>query len=221
MKESGTISPLAAILAVVASFLLALLLGGAFLDLFGYAFAQISVELLLIVVPLGYMLYRRVDVGSYIRLEVKSRTILLGVALGGGLFLFDLAISNVLFSVFGVSQVVKEENALIADLSSSPQGLLLMTVALSLAGVCEEFTFRGFLQTAINSKYSFGTALFVSSLAFAILLHPDPQAVLTISAFLMGLILGYSYHRWHSYAVSAAAHATMNLIVLTIMLLIP
>jgi membrane protease YdiL (CAAX protease family) len=221
MKESGTISPLAAILAVVASFLLALFVGGAFFDLFGYAFAQISVELLLIVVPLGYMLYRRVDVGSYIRLEVKPRTILLGVALGGVLFLFDLAISNALFSVVGPSQVVEEENALIADLSGSPQGLLLMTVALSLAGVCEEFTFRGFLQTAINSKYSFGTALFGSSLAFAFLLHPDPQAVLTISAFLMGLILGYIYHRWHSYAVSAAAHATMNLIVLTIMLLIP
>jgi membrane protease YdiL (CAAX protease family) len=221
MKESGTISPLAAILAVVASFLLALFLGGAFLGLFGYAFAQISVELLLIVVPLGYMLYRRVDVGSYIRLKVKPRTILLGVALGGVLFLFDLAVSNVLFSVFGASQVVEEENALIADLSSSPQGLFLAIVALSLAGVCEEFTFRGFLQTAINSRYSFGPALLVSSLSFALLLHLDPQAVLTISAFLMGLILGYIYHRWHSYAVSAAAHVTLNLIVLTIMLLIP
>jgi len=219
MKESGTVSPLAAILAVVASFLLALFVGGIFLELFGYSFAQISVELLLIVVPLSYMLYRRVDVGSYIRLEIKPRTILLGVVFGGVLFLFDFAVSNILFSVFGASHVVEEENALIADMSSSPQGLLLMTIALSLAGICEEFTFRGFLQTAINSKYSFRTALFGSSLAFAILLHPDPQAILTISAFLIGLILGYIYHHWHSYAVSAAAHATVNLIVLALMLL--
>jgi membrane protease YdiL (CAAX protease family) len=220
MKESGTVSPLAAILAVVASFLLALFLGGAFLDLFGYAFAQISVELLLIVVPLGYMLYKKVDVGSYISLKLKPRTILLGIALGGVLFLFDLVVSNVLYSVVGPSQVVKEEDTIIANLSGSPQGLFLMIVALSLAGVCEEFTFRGFLQTAINSKYSFGTALFGSSLAFAILLHPDPQVVLTISAFLIGLVLGYIYHHWHSYAVSAATHATMNLIVLIIMRLI-
>jgi membrane protease YdiL (CAAX protease family) len=220
MKESGTISPLAAILAVVASFLLALFLGAAFLELFGYAFAQISEELLLAVVPLGYMLYKRVDVGSYIKLEMKPRTILLGVALGGVLFLFDLAISNILFSVVGPSQVVEKENALIADLSSSSQGLLLMTIALSLAGICEEFTFRGFLQTAINSKYSFGIALFGSSLAFAFLLHLDPQGILTIYAFLMGLILGYIYHHWHSYAVSAAAHATVNLIFLLALMLL-
>jgi membrane protease YdiL (CAAX protease family) len=218
MKESGTVSPLAAVLAVAASFLLALFVGAAFLELFGYAFAQISVELLLIVVPLAYMLSKRLDVGNYIKLEVKPRTILLGVAFGGVLFFFDLTVSS-LFSVVGPSQVIEKENSLIADLSSSPQGLLLMIVAFSLAGVCEEFTFRGFLQTAINSKYSFGTALLGSSLAFAILLHPDPQGVLTISAFLMGLVLGYIYHHWRSYAVSAAAHATLNLIVLTIIFL--
>jgi membrane protease YdiL (CAAX protease family) len=220
MKESGTISPLAAILAVVASFLLALFLGAVFFDLFGYASAQISVELLLIVVPLGYMLYKRVDVGSYIRLEAKPRTIMLGVACGGFLILFDLTVSNVLFSILGSSKVIEQENTVITTLSSSPQGLLSAIVALSLAGVCEEFTFRGFLQTAVNSRYSFGSALLASSLSFAILLHFDPQANLTISAFLMGLILGYIYHHWQSYAVSATAHATVNLIALTIMLLI-
>jgi len=218
MKGSGTISPLAAILAVVASFFLSLFLGALFFDLFGYAFAQLSVELLLIVVPLGYMLHRQVDVRSYIKLELKPRTILLGIAFGGFLILFNIAIANVLVSIIGPSQVVEQENELIADVSSSPPGLLLMIAGLSLAGICEEFTFRGFLQTAINSKYSFGTALVVSSLAFAVLLHLDPQVVLTISAFLMGLILGYIYHHWHSYAVSATAHATMNLIVLMIML---
>jgi membrane protease YdiL (CAAX protease family) len=219
MKESSTISPRAAILAVVGSFLLSLFLGAVFYDLFGYAFAQIAVEVLLIVVPLGYMLYKRVNVGSYIMSEVKPRTILLGVAFGGGLLLFDIVISNILYAVLGTSQIVEEENAAFMDLSSSPQGLVLVIAALSLAGFCEEFAFRGFLQTAINSKYSFATALLSSSLAFAILLHPDPQAILTISAFLMGLALGYIYHRWHSYTVSAVAHATMNLIVLTLIVM--
>jgi membrane protease YdiL (CAAX protease family) len=219
MKESGTVSPLVAILAVVASFLLALFLGAEVYYFLGYAFAQISVELFLIVVPLGYMLYKKVDVGSYVRLEIKPKTVLLGIVCGCFLFLFDVAISNILFSVLGASKVVEESNALITDLSSSPQGLLLAIIALSLAGICEEFTFRGFLQTAIGGKYSFGTAIFVSSLFFAIFLHFDPQGVLTISAFLMGLVLGYIYHHWHSYAVSATAHATMNLIVLAIWLL--
>ena len=216
-EVGGAVSPLAAILAIAVTFILFLFLGAALVILFGYPFALIFGEILLIVVPLGYMLYRRVDVGSYIRLEVKPRTILLGLAFGAFLFLFDLVIVTVLTSIFGVSEVVEETNELILNMSGSPQGLLSLIVALSLAGVCEEFTFRGFLQTAINSRYSSTIALLVSSIVFG-LFHFDPQAVYTLSAFLMGLILGYIYYRWRSYVVSAVAHATLNLIVLTIIL---
>lgn len=216
-EVGGAVSPLAAILAIAVTFILFLFLGAALVILFGYPFALIFGEILLIVVPLGYMLYRRVDVGSYIRLEVKPRTILLGLAFGAFLFLFDLVIVAVLTSIFGVSEVVKETNELILNMSGSPQGLLSLIVALSLAGVCEEFTFRGFLQTAINSRYSSIVALLVSSIVFG-LFHFDPQAVYTLSAFLMGLMLGYIYYRWRSYVVSAVAHATLNLIVLTIIL---
>jgi len=221
MDENGrTISPLAAILAVIATFVLSLFLGAMILILFGYPFAMISVELLLIVVPLGYMLHRRVDVRSYIGLRMKPRTVLLGVTLGGFLFLFNLVVSNILVSVFGVSEVIEESNTLIVNLSSSPQGLLSVIIALSLAGTCEEFTFRGFLQTAINSRFSSSVALLVSSIAFALLLHFDPQGVYTISAFLIGVMLGYIYYRCRSYIVPAVAHTTQNLIVLIITLII-
>ena len=216
-EDGGTVSPLAAILAIAVTFILFLFLGAALVILFGYPFALISGEILLIVVPLGYMLYRRVDVGSYIRLEVKPRTILLGLAFGAFLFLFDLVVAAALTSIFGVSEVVEETNELLLNMSGSLQGRLSLIVALSLAGVCEEFTFRGFLQTAINSRYSSRVALLVSSIVFG-LFHFDPQAVYTLSAFLMGLMLGYIYYRWRSYVVSAVAHATLNLIVLTIIL---
>lgn len=216
-EDGGDVSPLAAILAIAVTFILFLFLGAALVILFGYPFALISGEILLIVVPLGYMLYRRVDVGSYIRLEVKPRTILLGLAFGAFLFLFDLVVAAALTSIFGVSEVVEETNELLLNMSGSLQGLLSLIVALSLAGVCEEFTFRGFLQTAINSRYSSRVALLVSSIVFG-LFHFDPQAVYTLSAFLMGLMLGYIYYRWRSYVVSAVAHATLNLIVLTIIL---
>lgn len=217
-ENSSAISPLAAILAVVATFLLSLFLGAAFLILFGYSFALISGEILLIVVPLGYMIYKKVDVGSYIRLEMKPRTVLLGLAFGAFLFLLDLVIVAVLTSVFGVSEMVEETNDLFLNMSGSLQGLLSVIVTLSLAGVCEEFTFRGFLQTAVDSRYPSGVALLVSSIGFA-LIHFDPQAVYTLAAFLMGLMFGYIYYRWCSYVVSAVAHATLNLIVFTTILL--
>jgi len=208
-----------AVLAVVVTFIVSLFLGAAFFILFGYGVAMIFGELFLIVVPLGCMLYRGVDVRSYIGLEIRPRTILLGVATGTLLLTSNLIMSAAIVAVFGVSEAVEETNNLIINMSGSPQGLLSVVVTLSLAGLCEEFTFRAFLQNAIDSKYSFGSALLVSSLAFGFF-HFDPQAVYVILAFLMGLLLGYIYHRWHSYVISAVAHSTQNLIILALMLLI-
>lgn len=220
MKEEGiVISPLAAIMAVLATFIVFLFLGAVFFILLGDVFVMVFGELLLIVVPLGYMLYKGIDIKKYIGLEVKPRTVLLGVVLGILLFFFDLVISTTLVSIFGMSEAIEEANNLILNMSSSPQGLFSLIVALSLAGICEEFTFRGFLQTAINSRYSFGVALLISSLAFG-LIHFDPQAVYTTSAFLLGLFLGYIYHHWRSYLIPAVAHATLNLVVLTVSVLL-
>lgn len=218
-KRYNTISPLAAILSVAATFLLSLFLGAAFYVWFGYAFTLIFGELLLIVIPLSYMIYKRVDIRTYIGLEVKPKTLLFGVVLGGLLFLFDLFISAVLTSFFGVSEVVEETNSLLLNMSDSLQGLLSLTISLSLAGVCEEFTFRAFMQNALENRYSSGVAIIVSSLSFG-LLHFDPQGVYIIAGFLMGLALGYIYHRWQSYVVSAVTHSTLNLIVLATILLI-
>jgi len=218
-KVSGDISPLAAILIFAATFVFAMFFLAAVYDSFGYYVELLIQEPLLMLFPLGYMLYKRVDIKNYIGFEVKTRTILLGIALGALVFLFDLFISNVLTSIFGTSETVEEVNTLYLNMTSSTQGLLTLIVAFSLAGVCEEFTFRGFLQTAFNRRYSFVPAVLVSSFAFS-LIHFDPQLIYTVSAFLIGLLLGYIYHRWHSYVVSAIAHASVNLIALTIMLLI-
>lgn len=219
MKESGTISPLAAILAVVASFFLVMFLGAAIFILVGYPIAQIFVELLVLVIPLGYMLYKRVNIRSFIGFDTKPRSILLGAGFGAVLFSFDVFITITLTLIFGTSTAVQESNDLMIGASESSQGLILVIVSLLLAGICEEFTFRGFLQTAINGKYSFGTALLVSSVAFGFF-HFDPQAVYTISAFLIGLLFGYIYHHWHSYVANAAAHATVDLITVALLVLI-
>jgi membrane protease YdiL (CAAX protease family) len=218
MEQKEVIPPHMAILAVVVTFILLLFVGAAFFIFLDYGVAMVLSELLIIVVPLGYMLYRKVDIRSYIGLDTKPLKFLLGIVFGISIFFFDILVSFTLVSIFGTSAAVEEANSAIMEVSASPRGLLLVIIALSLAGICEEFTFRGFLQTSINNKYSTGTALIVSSLAFGFF-HFDPQAVYTISAFLIGLLLGYIYHRWHSYVMSAVTHATVNLITLAIMLL--
>jgi membrane protease YdiL (CAAX protease family) len=219
IEKSPEISPSAAILMFVASFLLSLFLGGAFFVLLGYGPAQVLVELLLAVFPLAYMLSRKVGIKQYVGLEIKPKLIIIGVALGFLLIVLNLIISAVLVSILGESQVAQESNTLIRDTSSSPTGLVLVIIALLMAGICEEFLFRGFLQTAISKQYSPKIAILVSSLAFSII-HFDPQLVYTVFGFAIGLALGYIYYRSHSYVVSAVAHATMNFLVLAFTLLV-
>lgn len=219
MKKEDIISPGGAILVVVVTFVVLLFVGAALYILVGNVISSIIGELLILAVPLGYMLLKKVDVRSYVGLEIKPRYILLGITLGILVFFFDDITAAMLVSILGPSQIAEESNKIIMDLISSPSGLLSAIVWLSLAGVCEEFTFRAFLQNTINRKYSFIPAVLVSSLAFG-LFHFDPQLVYIIATFLAGLVLGYIYHHWHSYITSAVAHSTVNLIILAIMLVI-
>ncbi len=218
MDESHSIiSPFDAILAVAFTFVLSMFLGFAFVILFGYSVAMILGELLLLVVPLAYMLFQRINITDYVNVDVRFKAILLGIAMGTILLLANVAITAAVTSVFGVSEAIEETNALIVEMSGSLPGLVSVMIALSLAGFCEEFTFRGFLQNAITTKYSFGIALLTSSLIFG-LFHFDIQAAYIVSAFIMGMLFGLIYRRWNSYIVSAVAHSTMNLIALGIML---
>jgi len=218
VTNENVISPLAAILAVVASLLLVMFGGAASAILLGYGPATIIIELLVILVPLGYMWSKHIDIKTYVGMEIKRGTIVKGIAFGGALLLFDLFVTTMLTTILGPSQVVEESNQLVTDISSSSLGLLYVTVGLFLTGICEEFTFRAFLLNTINRKYSFVSALVISSLAFG-LFHFDPTFVYTISTFLLGLVLGYIYHHYKSYVTSAIAHSTLNLIILTVLVL--
>ena len=217
-EKANVVSTLNAILVVVVTFFLVLFLGAFFFLTLGAGLALVLSELLILLVPLSFMLLKHVNIKSYVGLDVKPKFIMLGFASGILLFFLDVGVSFVLTSIFGVSQAVEDSNAMITSLGASTSGLILVILALSLAGVCEEFAFRGFLQNTINRRYSFIPAVIVSSVTFG-LFHFDPQLVYILSAIIAGLALGYIYHRWNSYVVSATAHSTVNLIVLVILLL--
>ena len=219
-EKVNVVSPLNAILVIAATFILVLFLGAFFFLTLGEGPALVLSELLILIVPLGYMLIKRINVKSFVGLDVKPKFIMLGLASGALLLFVDIIVSFLLTTIFGVSQAVEESNAMITELSSSTSGLIAVIAALTLAGVCEEFAFRGFLQSAINRRYSFIPAVVISSVAFGIF-HLDPQLVYILSAIVAGLVLGYVYHRWNSYVVSAIAHSTVNLVVLVTLLFVP
>ena len=175
-------------------------------------------ELVILIVPLVYLLYKGVDIKRYVGIDVKPNLVLWGFVSGAILLSVDIAVSAVLLLVFGESEAVVQSNNTITALSQSPLGLISVATALGLAGVCEEFAFRGFLQSTLTRRYSFIPALIVSAFVFG-LFHFDPQVVYILSAMTAGLVLGFVYHHWNSYVVSAIAHSTLNLVVLAALLL--
>ena len=218
-EKVGAVSTLEAVLVIVVTFFLVVFLGSYFFLVLGSGPALVLSELLILFVPLGYLLVKRVNIRRYVGLDISPKLVMLGFASGALLLFVNIIVSAVLTSIFGVSQAVEESNALITELSTSTEGLITVVIALALAGVCEEFAFRGFLQSTLTRRYSFIPAVFVSAFVFG-LFHFDPQLVYILSALTAGLVLGYVYHRWNSYVVAAIAHSTVNIVVLVALLLV-
>jgi len=212
------VSTVEAVLVIVVTFFLVLILGFLFSVVFGDGLALVLSELVILIVPLGYLLVKGVDVKRYVGLDVNPKLVLIGFASGALLLSVDIIVSLALTAIFGVSEAVESSNAMIAELSASTEGLIAVIAALGLAGVCEEFAFRGFLQSTLTRRYSFIPAVITSAFVFG-LFHFDPQLVYILSALTAGLVLGYVYHRWNSYIVAVIAHSSVNLLVLAILML--
>ncbi|MCW4009825.1 MAG: CPBP family intramembrane metalloprotease [Candidatus Bathyarchaeota archaeon] len=223
-QRPKTVSPGEAGLVIVVTFFIFVYLSMMVQFAFGDATALIVGELLILAVPLIYLLTKRVNIRNYVKIDENPKHIVIGLACAALLLLVNIAVSNTLLLIFGESTAVEQSNALLTGLSGTPSGLAAVAASLALAGICEEFAFRGFLQNSIFKsfskskppKFSFAVAVIISSLVFG-LFHFDPQLVYTIAAFTTGLALGYMYYRWN-YTVSATAHAGMNLIVLVLLL---
>jgi membrane protease YdiL (CAAX protease family) len=217
-EKQVPVSTLEAVLVIVVTFFAFLAFSFIFLAAFGESLALVLSELVILFVPLGYLLYKRVDIKSYVGLDVNPELVLWGFVSAVILLSVNIGVSAVLLTVFGESQAVIETNERIVELTASPGGLIAVAAALGLAGVCEEFAFRGFLQNTLTRRFSFIPALIFSAFVFG-LFHPDPQLVYMISAMAGGLVLGYVYHRWNSYLVAVIAHSSVNLLVLVMLLL--
>ena len=215
-EDSSRVSLTGVTLVIVLTFISLLFLGGV-LFIIEPIFAIVFSELIILIIPLSYLLLKRINIKSYVKADLKPKFFLIGIGMGIALLFLDIIVAATLTAIFGTSQAVEESNRIITDLSQSPVGLIAVVASLSLAGVCEEFAFRGFLQNTINRRYSFLPAVLVSAAVFG-LFHFDPQLVYTLSAFTIGLFLGYVYHHWNSYVVSAVAHSTVNIIVLITLL---
>jgi membrane protease YdiL (CAAX protease family) len=225
-QENRGVLSYEAILVIVVTFFISIFVGAIILFTLGLEATLVLGELIILIVPLSYLLYKRVNIRDFARINLNPKLVLIGIACGALLLPLNSAVATALTAILGNSSAVEEANTLYTNLSSTTPGLIAVALSMTLAGICEEFAFRGFLQNAIflnlkknpkTSKYAFGVAVLVAAASFGIF-HFDPQLVYILATFLAGLVLGYIYHRW-GYTTSATAHATMNLMVLALLLL--
>jgi membrane protease YdiL (CAAX protease family) len=211
------VSTVDAVLVIVVTFILTMLLGGLFYITLDKGLSLVLSELIILIVPLGYLLYKGVDVKRYVGLDVNPKLVLWGFVSGAILLSVDISVSAVLLIIFGESRAVIESNTMITELTAYPEGLIYVATALALAGICEEFAFRGFLQSTLTRRFSFIPAVLSSAFVFG-LFHFDPQLVYILSALSAGLVLGYVYHHWNSYIVAVIAHSSVNILVLILLI---
>jgi len=216
-NSATAVSPFESGLVIIVTFFLFLFLSAFFLIAFGVGPTLVFGEFIILIVPLTYLLFKRVNIQSFVRIDFKPKFILLGLASGIALLMLNIAVTGILTSIFGTSQAVEQANQLLLDTSNTPTGLALVAASLVLAGICEEFAFRGFLQNAFTRRFSFLPAVIISAAVFGVF-HFDPQLIYTLAAFISGFLLGYIYYRTN-YVTAAIAHSAMNLIVLAFLLL--
>jgi membrane protease YdiL (CAAX protease family) len=115
-------------------------------------------ELLILAVPLTYLLLKRINIGTFMKIGANPKSVAVGLAFGVLLILINIAASNLLVAVFGESTAVEQSNQLLSGLSVTPTGFAVVATSLILAGICEEFAFRGFLQNSIFKNLQNGRA---------------------------------------------------------------
>ena len=123
-------------------------------------------------------------------------------------FLYVFAM-NWLFGIEAPSSKIEE---LISNRSISTN-ILLIVVAV-IAPFCEEIYFRGFLYSAFKRSWGVNTALFLSSLLFA-LAHMEIYSFVPL--MIIGWMLAYIFEKTKSLFPTIFLHAVYNLILILIL----
>jgi membrane protease YdiL (CAAX protease family) len=102
-----------------------------------------------------------------------------------------------------------QQKALLAVLvaESWPEYIFRLLGAAALAGFCEEFAFRGFLQSIFVERLGGVKAILLTAFLFAFM-HLDPWSFAGV--FLLGMFLGYLVYLTGNLWVPMAVHAFSN-----------
>jgi membrane protease YdiL (CAAX protease family) len=186
-----------------------LVVAGITLPVFGFHVMVVVSEALVFLVPLTFLS----AAGSSLR-----KTLSYPRKLGFGFWATVLAATVFLLLVISditgyIHQLIPrpeaQQKALLEVLvaKSWPEYIFRLLGAAALAGFCEEFAFRGFLQSIFVERLGGVKAILLTAFLFA-LMHLDPWSFAGV--FLLGMFLGYLVYLTGNLWVPMAVHAFSN-----------
>ena len=130
----------------------------------------------------------------------------------GGIFAFAFV------SGYVIDQLRPDFKTL-STLPSAPLPLFMaFLVIVGLGPICEEMFFRGWVYTAVRTRWGFVPTLLLTSSLFAIA-HYESTLLYAVEIFPVGLALGFVRERYGSIKASAAFHGIYNLLAFVSILL--
>jgi membrane protease YdiL (CAAX protease family) len=191
------------------------IVGGISMVVFGFHIAAILGELIVLLVPLSFLHAGGYSFHSFLAYRGKpnfSFWILTGLA-SVSLFLITNDISGYLHQLLPRPEIQKEALLKIFLAKTWPEYLFRIFAACVLAGFCEEFAFRGFLQSVFSKRLGGIKGFVLTAFLFAVL-HLDPWNF--APAFLLGAFLGYLVYLTGNLWVAILVHFFVNSIAFSI-----
>lgn len=186
-------------------------------------FANLSLDLLLFLTPLTYLMYVNKKTFSksikYLGLHFNSffKNVFFGILTVPAMFAVQVILAFVL------SSFVSNDLELVAETIKSLSPLFLIYV-LFVRVVTEEIFFRGFLAKKLEEATFKKTGIKWLGLLFASIIFAFAHITYgsffeVMGAMALGFVLGYVYLKRNSLVVSVVAHMLYNAIVITVILL--
>jgi hypothetical protein len=148
--------------------------------------------------------------GAWLQLTLRPRLAQLGLAMGVGLagFFAGGGLMSLWMQVLPRSLIESMDVSKLFE-GSPGQRIGLALLASVLAPICEEVTFRGYVLSALRTRFSPPRAIVIGAVLFASM-HLDP--VRFPALVMLGILFGWLTWRSGSVWTAVVAHATNNAI---------
>lgn len=179
-------------------------------DAFRIKIALVIGEFSLLVIPLIYLLRRRMPLTFALRLQpVPQRIFILSIAVSLSLIVILDEVDRLVQYLIPMPEEVTREMMRVLKIENEWDFVLILLSAVILAAIVEETIFRGFLQQAFEEHLDVTRGVIYASLAWT-LIHANLYA--SIQIFLFGFFLGWLAWRTNSIYPSMIGHALNNTI---------